>query len=122
MRMQTQTPFSSNSSLFNGEEQANIDSQRDKSHTVGHDDWGTQRHDAPRRKSRLNMQDLSFILHPCHEVSTSEKHVEEQSPGNNDMGQPIQTMLENACQSLGVSVETADTMYVCIQERAKRNR
>lgn len=54
------------------------------------------------------MQDLSFILHPYHdETSTTEK---DQSPGKDSRGQVDEPVLQNACQSLGVPTDLAERM------------
>ncbi len=68
--------------------------------------------DARRRNSRLNINDLSFILHPCHEASTPEKEAKDQSPGKESNDQENQAMIQQACATLGVSSDMMEEMWV----------
>lgn len=118
---QVLSPLSSNSlgSYTNERAQGTSpggESRSRMSNAVDQDGWDLQTHSSPSRSSKLNMQDLSFILHPCHEASTSEK---DQSPGKDVTGQAHQLMLQNACQSLGTSVDVAENMYVHVVETTK---
>ena len=60
------------------------------------------------QNSHLNMHDLSFILHPCHEPSTPEND-QNQSPGSKEGGQP--GLCRKACNELGVSLSLMNQMY-----------
>ncbi|KAF4336780.1 fungal specific transcription factor factor [Fusarium beomiforme] len=58
------------------------------------------------QKSWLNMQELSFILHPSHKVSSPEEEEDGLVPeGKKEQGQNQQTMVQNACQALSISQE-----------------
>jgi hypothetical protein len=70
---------------------------------------GTKIHEEERKQdSHLNMHDLSFILHPCHEPSTPEND-QNQSPGSKEGGQP--GLCRQACNQLGVSQSLMNQMY-----------
>ncbi|CAG9955826.1 unnamed protein product [Clonostachys rosea f. rosea IK726] len=64
------------------------------------DGWTTQQRDLS-----VNVSDLSYILHPVHEVSTPEKKEKGQSPGKDKIDHPDRPLVEMACSELGLPIE-----------------
>ncbi|TVY40018.1 hypothetical protein LOCC1_G004739 [Lachnellula occidentalis] len=61
------------------------------------------------RRSSINIQDLSFILHPAHEASTPEKNTSPRSAGDGlDNGRAL--MLSRASHALSVTPDTLERM------------
>ncbi|KAH8901191.1 hypothetical protein GQ53DRAFT_850651 [Thozetella sp. PMI_491] len=64
----------------------------------------------PRRDSRPNINDLSFILHPCHEASTPEKETKDPATGKDTRDKACTSSIRQACHTLGVTEDTMETM------------
>ncbi|POR38189.1 Uncharacterized protein TPAR_01620 [Tolypocladium paradoxum] len=73
-------------------------------------DPGTDEYTARRRNSELNINDLSFILHPCHEASTPEKEAKDRSPGKENREQVDRPLLQQASEALGMSQDMVQEM------------
>ncbi|KAH7129698.1 fungal-specific transcription factor domain-containing protein [Dactylonectria estremocensis] len=75
-------------------------------------DRGKERSQADRdcewKHSHFNMHDLSFVLHPSHEVSTPEK--EQEHPQNDEIDQRRHTLLQRASQDLQLSQPMLDLL------------
>lgn len=70
-----------------------------------------------RRNSRLNMHDLSFILHPAHEASSPDKpdkgpEVIVASTSEETASREKQSRIQQACYTIGLSHTTLEHMYV----------
>lgn len=65
-----------------------------------------------QRDVRPNISDLSFILHPCHEVSTPEKNINYHTPEMEPHDFLHQSLVEKACINLGLSSTTVNELYV----------
>ena len=70
---------------------------------VRNPEWTTK-----RRNSKLNINSLSFILHPSHEASTPEK--DSSSTAKDTPEHEKQGMIQQACLMLGLSQEMARFM------------
>lgn len=72
-------------------------------------EWSTS-----QGNSKLNISDLSFIMHPSHEASTPEKEtstvVSKDTPEHEK-----QSMIRQACCTLGVSQTMIEHMYVFVE-------
>lgn len=62
-----------------------------------------------RGNSRLNIHDLSFILHPSHEASTPEK--EQTDVANRMIVDQELNLMTRACSALGVTQDTLNQMW-----------
>ena len=66
------------------------------------------------RDSRLDMHDLSFILHPSHEASTpDDKQTPSSTGGGGGVSRENEALLQQACSILGLSPTMTEHMYAC---------
>jgi hypothetical protein len=73
-----------------------------------------QDQNAGHKASKLNIHDLSFILHPSHEVTTpDEEPPTAMSVESADVDN--QRLFQSACQCLGLSKQSVEKMYVTTQ-------